>query len=366
MKKIKYVFLIALFSLSGLFAMDKVFEKGFDLFYNYHFNEAETYFKDQIKDSKDPFPYYALLSYLGIRSDMANARYEDAMANANRMIKIYSPVFESYLQSSPEDIDAQFAYTVLLAGKMRIYLNKMEYMKIMKGAPKILGKKVTIDRYTNKDFVEMDFGTGAFDYYLSVLGGNYGMSNLLSNSKSDGIRDLWSAYKNAEYTRWEAAIVLMYVYIYDKMDYEQCAQLCDEFLAKYPDNLEVLAIAAECDYYRAKWSEGDAYKRQITKLLKHGLLDDDRGSKARLNYIEGVRSMLKEDHIEALDYFNTVYEMDAIEYSWYRSIVLKYTGDVYLKMGLVRTAKLYYEQTANSLEISPHVREAKDILKSLK
>jgi len=58
--------------------------------------------------------------------------------------------------------------------------------------------------------------------------------------------------------------------------------------------------------------------------------------------------------------------MDAIEYSWYRSIVLKYTGDVYLKMGLVRTAKLYYEQTVNSLEISPHVREAKDILKSLK
>jgi len=158
----------------------------------------------------------------------------------------------------------------------------------------------------------------------------------------------------------------MYVYLYDKMDYEQCSQLCQEFLEKYPENLEVLAIAAECNYYQAKWNEGDEYKRQISKLLKHGLLDDNRGWKARLSYVEGVRAMLKEDHIEALDRFNTVYEMDAIEYSWYRSIVLKYTGDVYLKMGLVRTAKLYYEQTVNSLEISPHVREAKDILKSLK
>ncbi len=355
-----------LLSLSGLFAMDEVFEKGFDLFYNYHFNEAEIYFKEQMKDSKDPFPYYAFLSYLNIRSDMANARYEDAMVNADKMIRLYSPAFESYLQNSPDDLNAQFYYTVLLAGKMRIYLNKMEYMNILKEAPKILGRKVTLDRYSNNDFAEMDFGTGAFDYYLSVVGGNFGLTDLFSNSKSDGIRDLWSAYKNAEYTRWEAAIVLMYVYLYDKMDYEQCDQLCNEFLDKYPENLEVLAIAAECNYYQGKWNEGDEHKRQITKLLKHGLLDDNRGWDARLNYVEGVRAMLKEDNIEALDRFNTVYEMDAIEYSWYHSIVLKYTGDVYLKMGLIRTAKLYYEQTANSLEISPQVREAKDILKSLK
>ncbi|MCF7832847.1 MAG: hypothetical protein K9N05_04635 [Candidatus Marinimicrobia bacterium] len=366
MKKNKHVFLIVLLSLSGLFGMDKVFEKGFDLFYNYHFNEAGAYFKEQIEDSNDPFPYYAFLSYLNIRSDMSNARYEDAMENADKMIRIYSPVFESYLQNNPDDVNAQFYYTVLLAGKMRIYLNKMEYLSIIKEAPKILSKKVIIDRYKNDDFTEMEFGTGAFDYYLSVIGGNYGMSGIFSNSKSDGIRDLWSAYDKAEYTRWEAAIVLMYVYLYDKMDYEQCDQLCDEFLAKFPENLEVLAIAAECAYYQAKWNVGDTHKRQINKLLKQGLLDDDRGWQARLNYVEGVRSMLKEDHVDALDHFNTVYEMDANEYSWYRSIVLKYTGDVYLKMGLVRTAKLYYEQTANSLEISPHVREAKDILKSLK
>ena len=319
-----------------------------------------------MKDTEDPFPYYAFLSYLHIRSDMANAYYDNAMENADGMIRLYSPIFEAYLQDIPDDLNVQFYYAVLLSGKMRIYLNKMEYMNIMKEAPKILGRKVTIDRYASKDFAEMDFGTGAFDYYLSVIGGNYGMTNLFSNSKSDGIRDLWSAYENAEYTSWEAAIVLMYVYLYDKMDYEQCSQLCNEFLEKYPENLEVLAIASECSYYQAKWNKGDAYKNKISTLLKHGLLDDDRGWKARLNYVEGVRAMLKEDNIEALDRFNTVYEMDAIEYSWYRSIVLKYTGDVYLKMGLIRTAKLYYEQTANSLEISPHVREAKDILKSLK
>ncbi len=366
MKIIKLVCLNVLFTITGLFAMDKVFEKGFDLFYNYHFNEAEAYFKEQMKETENPFPYYAFLSYLQIRSDMANARYEDAMENADEMIRLYSPVFEAHLQNLPDDLDAQFYYTVLLSGKMRIYLYKMEYIKIIKEAPKILGRKVTIDRYVSKDFAEMDFGTGAFDYYLSVVGGNYGMTNLFSNSKSDGIRDLWSAYNNAEFTCWEAAIVLMYVYIYDKMDYDRCSQLCDEFLEKYPDNLEVLAIAAECNYYQAKWDEGDTQKHKISELLKYGLLDDDRGWEARLGYIEGVRAMLKEDNIEALEQFNRVYEMDTIEYSWYRSIVLKYTGDVYLKMGFIRTAKQYYEQTANSLEISPHVREAKDILKSLK
>jgi hypothetical protein len=366
MKQFKIIILTFLITFAGLFAMDEAFTKGFDLFYNYQFEEAEAYFKEQMKNVEDPFPYYAFYSYSKIRSQLAYAEYETALENADQVIQTYRPIFETYLQSNPSDVNAQFYYTVLLAGKMRIYLNKMEYMQILKEAPKIMANKVTIDRYADPEFLEMNFGTGSFDYYLSVVGGNFGMKNLFSNSKSDGIRDLWITYEKAEYTRWEAAIVLMYVYLYDKMDFVVCDELCSDFLAKYPDNLEVLAIAAESAYYQSKWSEGDSYKRHISKLLKNGLLKSDRGWQARLTYLEAIRAMEKEEYVDALDLFNRVYEMDANEYSWYRSIVLKYTGDVYLNMGLVRTAKLYYEETANSLEISPHVREAKDMLKSLK
>lgn len=366
MKKIKHMLLFLLISLSALSAMDSDFEKGFDLFYNYRFDQAITYFKEQMKTHEDPFPYYAFYSYANIRSNLANAYYDKAGEDADKVIMSYRPIFESYLQSNPTDVDAQFYYTVLLAGKMRIYLNKMEYMKILKEAPRILSNKMTIDRYTDDDFVEMKFGTGAFDYYLSVIGGNFGMTNIFSNSKSDGIRDLTDVYNKGSYTKWEAAIVLMYVYMYDKMDYESCASLYKAFLKEYPDNLEVLSIAAECCYYEAKWNEGDKYRNHISRLLKQGILENDRGWQARQFYLKGVRAMLKEENINALDNFNTAYEMDAIEYSWYRSILLKYTADVYLKMGMTRTAKLYYEKTANSLEISPHVREAKDILKALK
>lgn len=366
MKQFNIVTLILLMVFSGLSAMDEAFSKGFDLFYNYHFEEAEAYFKEQMKNVDDPFPYYAFYSYSKIRSQLAYAEYDNALENADQVIQTYRPIFETYLQSNPSDVDAQFYYTVLLAGKMRIYLNKMEYLQILKEAPKIMANKVTIERYAGTEFPEMFFGTGSFDYYLSVVGGNFGMKNLFSNSKSDGIRDLWTAFEKAEYTRWEAAIVLMYVYLYDKMDYVICDELCDEFLLHYPDNLEVLAIAAESAYYQSRWSVGDSHKRHISKLLKSGLLRSDRGWQARLTYLEAIRAMEKEEYVDALEFFNTVYEMDANEYSWYRSIVLKYTGDVYLNMGLVRTAKLYYEETANSLEISPHVREAKDMLKSLK
>ncbi|MEA2076905.1 MAG: hypothetical protein U9O95_02690 [Candidatus Marinimicrobia bacterium] len=366
MRKYFYILLFVLILGSGLYAMDKEFTKGFDLFYNYHFDEAISYFKEKMETADNPFPYYAFFSYARIRSMLANADYDNALTNADKTIKMYRPAYEDYLQKNPQDVDAQFYYTVLLSGKMRIYLNKMEYLLILKEAPRILSNKLTIDRYTNKDFSEMKFGTGSFDYYLSVIGGNFGFANLFSNSKSDGIRDLWSAYEHAEHTRWEAAIILMYVYIYDKMDYETCSELCNDFIDHYPDNLEALALASECAYYRANWGKGDTYKKHINKLLKQGLLYNDKGWRARVLYLEGVRAMLKEENVDALDYFNKVYEMDAIEYSWYKSIVLKYTGDVYLKMGLVRTAKLYYEETANSLEISPYVREAKDILKSLK
>ena len=366
MKYILHRLLIVLFAVTGLFAMDKEFEKGFDLFYNYHFNEAIDYFRIQIQETDDPFPYYAFYSYANIRKDLANANYEKAGENADEVIMTYRPIFESYLKENPSDVDAQFYYTVLLAGKMRIYLNKMEYMKILKEAPKILANKITIDKYTNSDYIEMKFGTGSFDYYLSVIGGNFGMSGIFSNSKSDGIDDLWESYRKGEFSKWESSVVLMYVYMYDKMDYETCRTLYSEFLDKFPDNLEVLSIAAECCYYEAKWTEGDKYSKRIDKLLKQGLLDNDIGWIARQNYIKGVKAMLKEENIDALNYFNEAYEQDAIEYSWYRSILTKYTADVYLKMGMTRTARLYYEKTANSLELSPHVREAKDILKALK
>jgi tetratricopeptide (TPR) repeat protein len=347
--------------------MDKEFEKGFDLFYNYRFDEAIDYFKDKMTNSDDPFPFYAFYSYANIRSDLANAYYDNASENADKIIMIYKPIFENYLKDNPEDVDAQFYYTVLLAGKMRIYLNKMEYLKIMKEAPKILSNKFIIDRQTDKEYIEMKFGTGSFDYYLSVVGGNFGMTNLFSSTKSDGINDLWDAYGNGEFSKWEAAVVLMYIYLYDKMDYDTCVGLYTDFLNKFPDNLEVLSIAAECCYYQERWLEGDKYRQRIQKLIKHGgVLQDPRGWNARQAYLNGVRAMLKDDNIDALNYFNDAYEMDAIEYSWYRSILLKYTADVYLKMGMTRTAKLYYEKAAGSLEISPHVREAKDILKTLK
>ncbi len=364
-KRYMIIFLV-LITVSGLFAIDEAFHKGYDLFYNYHFEEAENYFKEKMKDAEDPFPYYAFYSYSKIRSSLANAEYSTAMDEADKVIHTYRPVFESYLQQHPDDVNAQFFYTALLAGKMRIYLNKMAYMDILKEAPRILANKVSIDKYSKGEFPEMAFGTGAFDYYLSVVGANLGLAGIFTNTRSDGLADLSFAYKNAEYTNWEAAIVLMYVDLYDKMDYEACEVLYKDFLEKYPNNLEVLSIAAEASFYQARWREGDIYLKHIKKLLNHGILRNDKGWVAKIKFLEGVRAMLKEEHVQALEYFNEAYEMNAIEYSWYQAIILKYTGDIYLKMGFVRTAKLYYEEVANGIEISPHVREAKDLLKTLK
>ena len=293
MIKMKHIVLIVLISVSGLFAMDKEFEKGFDLFYNYQFDEAIEYFRIRIQETEDPFPYYAFYSYANIRKDLANAYYDKVGDNADDVIMTYRPIFESYLKDNPSDVDAQFYYTVLLAGKMRVYLNKMEYMKILKEAPKILSNKITIDRYTNSEYIEMKFGTGSFDYYLSVIGGNFGMSGIFSNSKSDGIDDLWDVYRNGEFSKWEAAVVLMYVYMYDKMDYETCRSLFTDFLKKFPDNLEVLSIAAECSFYEAKWAEGEKYCKHIDKLLKQGLLENNKGWLARQELRKRCESHVK-------------------------------------------------------------------------
>lgn len=366
MKKIYVIILLVLVTQSGLFSMDKKFQKAYDLFYNYQFEEAEDYFIKQVGNAEDPFPYYAFYSYSLVRSQLANAEYESAMENADKIIAKYRPVFESYLKDHPQDVDARFFYTVLLSGKMRIYLNQISYKKIIKEAPKILSNKAKIDRYSQEKYYEMSFATGAFDYYSSVIGENLGIGRIFTNTKSNGIADLHDAYENGKYTKWEAAIVLMYVNLYDKTNYSECEVCYNDFLKKYPKNLEVLSIAAESSFYQSKWGKGDIYLKQITKLLNQGLLRNDRGWRARVKYLEGVRSMLKDENIEALGFFNEAYELDAIEYSWYKAIILKNMGDIYLKMGNESTAKYYYERVVNGKEISPHIQETKDLLRSLR
>jgi tetratricopeptide (TPR) repeat protein len=74
--------------------------------------------------------------------------------------------------------------------------------------------------------------------------------------------------------------------------------------------------------------------------------------------------MLKDENIKALTYLNEAYELDAFEYSWHRTMILKYIGDVYLNMGDVNTAKRYYERVVNSKDICPHIDETKALLRS--
>lgn len=366
--KIYSKFLLIFISLPAalLFGENTDYTEIFELFYNYRFKETKDLLLNKIETLEDPYPCIAFFSYAKIRSDLINARYDNIMTEADSVIQQFRSVYEKYLELHPEDIYVQFYYTVLLAGKTRIYLNKMDYFQILKDGPKILAKKIAIDRYATEPFYDMYFGTGSFNYYLSVVGRNIGFENLVNDAHEDGIDDLILSYRHGKFTKWEAAIALMYVYLYDKMDFEACDKLCNDFLSRYPDNLEVRAIAAECAFYQERYLEGDRHIRHINKLLDEGILENDIGMRARVVYLKGIRAMLRREHMNAINYFNQAHEMDNIEYSWYKAIVLKYIGDVYLDMGLKRTAVLYYEETVNSSEIIPHVREAKDLLKKLK
>lgn len=367
MKKI-YVSILLFFLLSGLsLAVEsESFEEVFDHFYNYRFKEARDYLTENIDSLNETYASIAFLSYANIRSDLVNAKYEGIQERCDSMIALYRPLYEKHLNLYPENVDVQFYYIVLLAGKMRVYLNKMDYIQIIKDGPKILERKLIIDRYSREPFHDMFFGTGSFQYYLSVMGRNIGLGNMMNKSMDDGVADLEKAYLNGKLTKWEAAIALMYVYLYDKLDFAACNELCNTFLKKYPDNLEVHALAAECSYLKSRFTEGDRHIRHIQRLLDDGILENDIGMRARILYLKGIRAMLKKEHTNALDFFSQALELDNIEYSWYKAIIPKYIGDVYLEMGLTRTAILYYEETVNSFEIIPHVREAKDQLKKLK
>ena len=342
-------------------------EELFERFYNYRFDATVDYLEEKAQEAAYPYPYCAFLSYALIRAKLANAEYADLHAVADSLKARYRPGFETYLAEHPEDADAQFYYMILLAVEMRIYLHEMNYLSIMKRGPQILSRKLTVDKYSEGPYADLDFGTGSFDYYLSVIGRNAGLGKRLTRkSRSNGIDDLWNAYREADFTSWESAIALMYIYLYDKNDHAQCRELTDTFLRNFPDNLEVLAIAAENDYHMHRWFEGNRYLRRIERLLDEGILYNDAGWRSRITYLKGVRAMLRDQHVDALKYFNDVYEKSNIEYSWYTAIVLKYSADVYLEMGLRKTAEIFYEKAVESGEMIPHVRDARNILKKLR
>ena len=123
MTKINMIIILILTAVSGLFAMDEASQEGYDLFYNYQFEKAEKYFKDNMLIAEDPFPYYAFYSYSKIRASLANAEYDIAMDNADKTIHTYRPVFESYLQLHPEDVHAQIWALIVFQTWWKKYMN---------------------------------------------------------------------------------------------------------------------------------------------------------------------------------------------------------------------------------------------------
>jgi len=347
-------------------ATSSLYDEGFESFYNYRFEEAAHWLQQSAKNSDSPYIFNMFITYNEIRRCLANAKYETASRNADSLISKFEPDFKTYLKEYPEDVDVRFYYAAMLGGKMRVYLHDMSYFKIMSEGPPILLAKTRIDKYTN-EYPDIAFGTGSFNYYLSQFAKVRGLTGgLFNTTKENGINDLWKAYYEGKLVKWEASIVLIYITIYDRVDFNVADELCRKFLDRYPDNMEVLSLYTELNYYQKNYKEAKKYYQHLEDLTYGGRLEDNSGYVSKCLYLKGVEQMVRGNSRKAMRQFRLLLIDNNIEYSWYHAITLKYLGDCAYNLNETDLARYYYRQTVNTRELIPHVLQARDILNEIK
>lgn len=343
---------------------DALTEEGFDLFYNYKFDQTDAWLEQQALNSDMPLKYNMFRTYNTIRGSLANGNYEGLNDKIDSMIAAYEPSFKAYLRIHPEDVDVQFYHAALLGGKMRLHLHNMSYLEIIKDAPSILLVKGRIDRYSD-DFPDIYFGTGCFQYYMSQFIAIRGLLGTMQETKQNGLADLWKCYLEGSLAKWESAIVLMYVTLYDEMNMTLSLELGETFLKRFPNNLEMLALYIEALFYNEDDKMAESMLEKYEELTHSDLLGNNKNAIYRLTYLYGVEAMMSQDYEEALNYFSSLEGQD-MEYSWYSAIIQKYMGDICLEMGDVSAAKLHYQKTVDTRELISHVIKAKSLLKELR
>lgn len=216
---------------------DARLSQGIDAFYRTDWSRADSVFNRLQADlPDDPRAYFfsAMIpfwSYFFAGEDPAQARL--FLQRSDRAIQ----VGQRRLESAPNDTSLVLLMSGLHGYRSLVAASEKEYRTAISGGVRGYGFTRQLLAY-GSDRADALMGQGVFQYMIGSIPGEIRwMASLagLSGNKAEGLRQLEAAARSRSDVRYDAMMVLSFLYEREKRPEQSLAHL-NRFLASYPQN----------------------------------------------------------------------------------------------------------------------------------
>lgn len=112
-----------------------------------------------------------------------------------------------------------------------------------------------------------DYLLGSYNYFADAISGTVKFVRSLffipGGDRAGGIRQLLSSYQKPNPVSAEAGRTLVLIYVYYEKEYPYGIRMADNFLARYPGNLEVGLYKGVGLYFNQSWTKSEEWLRSL-------------------------------------------------------------------------------------------------------
>ena len=249
---------------------DERIQRGIDLIYNLHFDEADAHFADIISaDPDNPFGYFfgAMVSWWRVLVDLDDRSHDEAFYE---QLARCVAVCDRRLEQNPLDFDAILFKGGAIGFRGRLRGDREEYLQAARDGLRslpLLEKSRQLEP-SNRDIL---FGQGIYNYFADVMPQRHAiirpvMVFLPDGDRQLGLQQLREVAEEGRYARTEAAYFLAQIYRIFEEDPNAAQPYLQALYARYPRNALFHRYAARNLIEVGRWAEGcDLYRNYVER-----------------------------------------------------------------------------------------------------
>jgi len=286
---------------------DSLITRGADFIYNVEFDNAESCFKQVIKQ----YPYHpagyfldAMVEWWRIAMYRNNEKYDKAFLE--KIEKVLN-ICDKILDTNHYDIGALFFKGGALGYRGRYYVNRKSWFKAASDGYTAFDILIKCQETASQNH-DIMLGTGIYNYFAEVLPIEYPTLKPLMlfaprGDKKLGILQLEACSRLARYSAVEAKVVLLQIFQDFEDDSPKAKAIAEDLHSRYPNNSFFHRYLG-----RSYVTTGDQYKWEKTwrdillRYIDNQVGYDDITAREALYYI-GYSLMQRGTYDMALKYF---------------------------------------------------------------
>ncbi len=282
---------------------DERIQRGIDLIYNLHFDEADAHFDHIIAAAPDnPLGYFfsAMVAWWRVLIDLEDRRHDEAFYD--RLARCIA-VCDQRLQNQPLDFDAILFKGGAIGFRGRLRGDREQYIQAARDGLRslpLLEQSRQLEP-SNRDIL---FGQGLYNYFADVMPQRHAiirpvMAFLPDGNRELGLQQLREVAQQGRYARTEAAYFLAQIYRLFEEDHNAALPYLQELYARYPRNALFHRYTARNLIEVGRWAEGvTLYKDYVKRSAAHQVGYHAHG-RIEAQYYLGRFAFFKRDFNEA-------------------------------------------------------------------